>query len=971
MNYYQLQATSCYQFGQSSIKVDEYFSNLKRVGYAGGAFNDLNSLLCFPYLDENSLKYGLKGFFSSTINLKINDLVLKVCLFVLNEKGYINLVKLINENLEFYDLDLLKKHSVGLGLVIKTEDECFKDSKFLKDNELIFYKLNSIFDVFFFGIEIYSSLEQERIHFLREFIKEHNYIPIAFNKVNYLDNKNQFKSYLILKAIFEKTTLSLNDLEVKSGPYYVLSSKVLKSIYTIEEIENQELLVSKIDFKFNSKRDGLLEFSSTPDIDLKKLVFNGLKRINKDKDENYIQRVNYELDIISKMNFSNYFLIVSDYVNHFRNLGMNIGPGRGSACSSLVSYCLDITKIDPLKYNLYFERFLNPLRKGMPDIDIDFPDDERNKVIEYLIEKYGTNRVSQILTFSNLKTKAAIRRIGMVFNDIKQSCINTLSLTVSSEYNLENKLKRLLKDPYYKMIFNLTNLILDYPLTTSIHASGVILSNNSLFDEVYVKKDKINVSLYEYPFLEEQGFLKLDILGLANLSFIRKIKEEIIKNKKELVDPYTHLDDIKAYKLLNEKMVLDIFQLESIGIKRVILQIKPNNINDITAILALYRPGPMKNISTYANRKNNHVNYTLLDPRLKPILQDTYGILIYQEQILEIAKKIACFDGSKADLFRKVVSKKDSQKMHELKKDFIDGCVKNSLSLENSEKLYQSIEEFANYGFNKAHAVAYSYITYSLLFYKSNYPIEFYLTSLNNLSLSSSKFEDFCFEINKFKFKISTVNILYSSYKAVFINNTFYLGFESVSVLSEKFMDILIKEREIKQFDSFEDFAFRCDLSQFSDRELIALINSGALDCFNLSRKSLLDELDNIKMAFKFATSFSTLLLPTIKSSKQEKKTVIDFINEYLTLGVVLSMKLTDFIKNKVNINKLFVVLNVSIYNDGVKLTLINNFRTENIYISKNVNNISKNDILYIENYEQNYKKASYEYKIIKEEVNV
>lgn len=959
MNFYQLQTVTSFQFGKSSVKVDDYFSKLVKLDYQGGGVSDFNSLLSFPYLYQASKKYNLKPIFSSVIKINIRDIYLDICLVILNETGYRNLVYLNNYAKEIYQVDDLINHLDGLACILKTEDERFKQIDFLNRNNLAFNDLSKMFDIFFFGIEIYSKQDQVNVVNLRDFISNHSYLSLAFNKVCYLDNSSFYRSYKILEAIINKANISNDEYDSfdKSGPFFLLSKKVLESIYTLEEISNQEKLVSSIHFDFNSKRGELIRFTSINAKDeLKRLAYEGLKNKLNELDERYVARLEYELKIINQMNFNDYFLLVADYVNYFRKAGVKIGPGRGSCVGSLVAYALDIVQIDPIKYNLYFERFLNPSRHGLPDIDIDVEDDKRNDVITYLKNKYGANKVGLILTYSTLQLKAAIRRIGMVFNQIPPSRINLLvnslpNKPIKLEEELANnyRFKKLIQDPYFASILDKAKLILDYPISFSTHASGVIISSDDLFNKVPVSISNINIINYEFKFLEDMGYLKLDVLGLSNLTFIKQIEHLIELDDKKLVNPYLDLENKKTYEILNKLLVIDIFQLESAGIQQVISQIKPNNILDIAVILALYRPGPKKNVPIYASRKNNKISYKLITPKLLPILESTYGILIYQEQILEIAKQIAGFSPEKADIFRVVVSKKQLDKMHQLKQEFVQGCIKYSqLTSLQAEQIFAEIEEFANYGFNKSHAIAYSFITYTLLYYKANYPEEFYKVSLDKASLGEAKFRMICHELMEFSYDVKNPDINISNFETRFLNGHFYLGFSKIRSFSSKLADQILAERDKNgEFKSLSDFVFRVNIGEFSSVELTNLINSGCLDCFNYPRSELDKQIQNLEMAHKFSTSYNEDFLPVIEN-KYKPFTIDDFINEYLSLGVSLSYKLADFIQGERTYPNLFIVLdNPQYFEEQTRLTLISKYGKEVIYFPQ-VIQLKKGDIISI-----------------------
>lgn len=963
MEFYQLQTISCYDIGKSSIKLDEYVSRLEKLGYKGGGISDFKNLLAFPYLDKTTKNSSLKPIYSSIFPLKFNEYTFYLDLIILNEEGYLNLVKLYNLNKDNYLIEDLMRFNNGIACILKTEDDNFKNKDFLNNNVHLFLKLSQIYSNFYFGIEIYSYTDSKLIDTLREFINNHSYLGLAFPRVNYLDNNNGFKSFKILEAISNKTNLEEEDLN-NPGPYFLLSKNALESIYLPDEIKNVEELVNIIDFKFMKKRGGLLEFNK---IDSKKelseLSFKGLKqKLGDNPPLKYVERLNYELDIISKMNFCNYFLIVSDYVNHFRNSGVKIGPGRGSVCGSLVAFCLNITFVDPIKYNLYFERFLNPLRKGMPDIDVDVEDCKREEVINYLKNKYGDTKVGLILTFSNLQLKAALLRVGQVFNNIPKKRIELVSKSLSKKYKTfeeefkyNPKFNNLCKDSYYLDIVKKAKLIMEYPLTMSIHASGVIVSKDNLFDLVPIKIGQINTCLYEFSTLEEMGFLKLDVLGLSNLTFLHDIENLILANSKKLVNPYSNLEDKKTYDVLNKLEVVDIFQLDSYSSKNVLSQIKVNSINDLALVLALNRPGPIKNVSTFAKRKNENAQYKSINPKLDEILKSTYGILVYQEQIIEIAKKIALFSPSKADQFRKAVSKKDSLKMEELKQEFILGCLKNNLSKIEATNIFNLIEEFANYGFNKSHAVAYSFISYALAFYKANYMQEFYQVSLNKTSLPSLKFNSIYKELYNLKIDVVNPDINISNLGVRFLNNKYYLGLEFINNLNkETSINIVNNRNQNGEFKSLEDFLSRIDLEKMTVTEISNFINSGVLDRFNYSRKSLLENVNEIQLSYKFNISKSNSLLPYIKQ-KEKGFDYKDYINEINAIGVNLSMNISNLLEGKRKYNTLFIVSKKPIiYENRTYLSLVYKFGEMNLYYHQKLTDLNIGDLVSITNLSAN-----------------
>ena len=963
MKFYQLQTISSYQIGSSSINLESYVDFLSKLSYSGAGICDFNSINAFPYLDKACSKFKLKPVYLTTINFKDNE-IFKISLVILSEVGYLNLVKLINQHKDFYTFEDLENKTEGLACILKSEDNKMKDPIFLENSNKIFLKLSHLFYNFYFGIEIYSNNELIEIEKLRDFIYKHSYNSLAFPKVIYLDKKDGFKAFKFLHAIINKENLTEKDLE-NSGPYFVLTTNVLSKLYLEKEIENQDQLIKLIDFTFIKKRGSVIDFGPESKKTLHDLAYDSLvKKFNNKIPNNYLERMEYELKIIDKMNFNSYFLIVYDYVNHFRNSNdVKVGPGRGSAAGSLICYLLNIVRIDPLKYNLYFERFLNPLRQTMPDIDIDFASDKRNIVIKYLKDKYLDKRVSLIITYSSLKMKATLMRINKVFSDIPTKIIESISKSINKkeennsfkeEAKVNFRFKKLINDPYYLEIVKKASLVLFYPIAESTHASGVILSNVMLDEVLPLSKNKatltnkydlINIVDYENTYLEEMGFLKFDILGLNNLTFIDLIEKKIISNNKTLLNYEENLEDKKTFDVLNNLLVVDIFQLESYGIINALKQIKPTNIYDISVLLALYRPGPIKNISTYANRKNKHEKYILITPLLNDILKETYGILVYQEQVLEIAKKLANFDGGKADLFRRAISKKDESKILALKDEFIKGCEANKLTHNQAESIFKMIEAFADYGFNKAHSIAYSYITYNLLYLKANYPTEFYSISIDNLALNEEKFKRLKNELTFFSLEICGPNINYSQKQTSSIGNKLYIGFNKLKGLSDSMVENLLKEREKGNYISLVNFLFRN--SQYLDESsLISLIYCGALDEFKFSRKDLVKNIHEIFLSSSFSTSEETFILPIILKD-DGKKDVEDFINEYKVLNGVLSFELSSLIDGKSKYPFLFVVFDNPLYlhDDQTQLTLLSEYGIEKVYLNKHIN-VSKGDII-------------------------
>lgn len=950
MAYCQLQTISSFSFGKSSIKCKEYVERGEKLGYSSLAIADVNSVASFPYLYNSCQQSKVKAIYGSLVKVTCDDTQFEGELIVLNEEGYLSLMSIINLHRDTYFLEDFKS-AKGLAFILKTEGNEYKTSDYLNSKNGAFFKLSKTFDKFYFGIEIYSKEDMTSAKVLRNFIDFHSYSSLAFPKVIYLDSQTGYLAYSILKAIREKTLI---EKEEEKKPFFLLSQKSVEQIYTKKEILETEKLANSIDFQFMKKRGEVLKCElENSAATLKEEVYRGIeRRIGEDVPEEYKKRIEYELKVIDQMGFNDYFLIVSDYVNYAKTNNIKVGPGRGSAAGSLVSFALNITDIDPIKYNLFFERFLNPLRVTMPDIDIDFQDDKRMDVINYLKNKYGSSRVALIVTYSTLKVRSVVRHVGTVY-DIPEkrlskllNCLSPNAVDFVSEKNQNYRFKKLLQDKYYQDLIQKAEVVLNYPVNTSTHASGVILSNRDLKTNVPISNGEINIVGFEQSILEKMGYLKMDILALNYLTLLSDIESKIRLNGKTVPDISENLNDRNTFVLLNKGLLVKIPQIESRGMQQTVKMIKPVSIAEISSVLALYRPGPKENIPVYAARKNKKVPYKLINPKLEPILKDTYGIIIYQEQILQIVKEIAGFDGAKADLLRRAISKKNVQQMEQLKKDFLVGAQKNGLQEKEAQSIFMLIYEFANYGFNKSHSLAYSFITYTALYYKANFPEEFYQACLEKISLSDKSFVKLASEMRSFSYRIINPDINESKNTYTFKNGNFLAGFTQIKGFNRRVGDALINAREKNgKFSSLGNFIMRIPEEDLSESEFKLLIDSGALDGFGYSRKEISDKLSELSLARSFVQSEEDL--PLMKKEKV-KFSVEDFVKEFNALGAVLSSSIAKLIIGEANFFSLYILVEQPReYNGNYIVKGINNYSSRLLFLPKGVE-IEKYDIISI-----------------------
>lgn len=807
MNYTPLWIKTDYSILSSLIKIDDLISTLKKLNFKSAAICDDNLYGAMEFYTK-CIKNDIKPIIGLEVNLDYT-----ILLYAKNYKGYQNLCNintLINENK--FSFDELIKYINDLVLVLPYK---YKDKK---DIYIPYTK-----DLFI-G---YNNEDEE---------KKINGNKVYLNKT--LTLKKEDSKYL-------KYLYKIKDQDYTEGEDVsfieqvdVLSSKTTNYVSALCNLtilkKNDLLPIYNNDLEFNKEKY------------LTDLCITGLKkRLKGNVSLKYVERLKYELSVISKLNFCNYFLVVWDYVKYAKKNGIMVGPGRGSAASSLVSYSLGITDIDPLKYDLLFERFLNPNRVTMPDIDIDFDAEKRDEVIKYVEEKYGRKHVSGIITFSNLLAKQVIRDVARIFNVSGFKIDNLLKNFDDKKdlsYQLENiNVKRILSnDEVLRKIYDVSLHLEGLKRHISKHAAGVIISNKELSNYVplHLDSDGSYICGYTMNYIEDIGLLKMDFLGLKNLTIIDKV----IKNTNIKFSDIP-LDDKKTYELFAKGNLDGVFQFESQGMKKFIMELKPSNISDLIDAVALFRPGPMENIDTYVKRRHKKEKITYINEDLKDILSSTYGIIIYQEQIMQIARKMAGFSYAKADELRRAMSKKKEDLLLSYKEEFIIGGMNKGYDKETLDKVYNLILKFANYGFNKAHSVSYAIIGYKIAYLKVHYPLYFETEILNNIIGVSNKTKQIIDECKRLDVSIKTPNINLSTDKYIILNNELLFPLSVVRGIGVLTSREIVNERNLNgNFTSYLDFVRRC--YKLGRDVLRNLILSGALDIFNKTRKTLIENLN-------------------------------------------------------------------------------------------------------------------------------
>ena len=791
--------------------VDNHFSSL-------GILDD-NLCSSHLFLDECN-KNNIKGVVGLDYLLEDKHLYL----YPINNKGLkvlFNLTKdSIDNNIKINDL---KKYKDNIIAVVPYESrEIYKD-------------ISDIYD------EVYMSFKNEiEEHSVNDITKKSIYINniYALNK-----ESSKYINYLTLIQDNKK----LGEIEFVNYESNVLT----------KESYDTSFLVDKINISFDTSKRYIPEYTKDSKEFLYDLANKGLaKRLGGKVTKEYQDRLNYELKVISDMGFVDYFLIVYDYIKFAYKNNIYVGVGRGSAVGSLVAYSLGITWIDPLEYNLLFERFLNPERVSMPDIDIDFEDERRGEIVEYIKQKYGSEYVANIIAYGTMTAKEVLRTVAKI-NNIEDNMISNLIRNIDSKLSLqENKENAAVKDMLkhnYKLnkVYDEAFYLEGIKHHITVHAAGVVISSEKLRDLVPIVSNGSELLVgFTKDEIEELGLLKMDILSIKNLSLEFDILKDIETNDKKLDINKIRLDDKDVYQLFSNGDTSGIFQFESSGMKNFLRNSKPSSFNDLIISIAMFRPGPAQNIDTYIARKNNGASITYLHEDLKPILQDTYGILVYQEQVIEILKKMGGYTLGQADVIRKAISKKKIDVIEKEKIRFIENAKKLGYDENTVKKVFDLILPFAGYGFNKSHAVAYALFAYQMAYLKVHYKEYFYINLLNNNIGADAKIKEYLNEAKRAGIKVfkPDINKSYEIYK--YEDGGVRLPFTCIKGIGMVVGKDIVDLRGDKEFESYYDFIKRTSKKSINRRMLETLIMAGVFDSFNLTRKTLVN---NIETAIQYA----------------------------------------------------------------------------------------------------------------------
>ncbi len=860
MSFTHLYIKSGYSLMESTITIPKLIDKAKREKYEALALTDVGVLYGVISFYQACIANGIKPIIGLTVMIKdeqLNETVPCILLAKDNE-GYKQLIALstninTNGNAEVKK-SLLKTYTNNIVGILPATSFMEKSSS----EELMTYisSWSSLFsrDDFYVGVDRRSLDIIQSLQSLS--------IPLTgIQEVRYL-HENDDIAYDCLQSIRYGEKWDGTKINPKNKQLHFSTKEEMESLFQYiapEALANTERIKEKCNLEIDMNERYIPSFpvpnSLTADDYLKQLCNSKIDERYKERDDQIINRLNYELEIIQSMNYSDYFLIVADFIQYAKDNQIAVGPGRGSSAGSIVAYLLGITEVDPLEYNLLFERFLNPERLSMPDIDVDFSDVRRDEVIDYVREKYGQDHVAQIITFGTFAARSVLREL-MKALDIHEMDMNYVMREIPSQSNrtlteiLQEKeeLKAYVKQsPKLKLLFSIAVKIEGIPRNISTHAAGVVISKKKLTNHIPLTTGTNQTYLTQYAMgeLETIGLLKMDFLGLRNLSLIEKVNKAITYSKHRPLQ----LDDIPeqdeaTYQLLRKGHTNGVFQLESDGMKKVLQDLMPSTFEDIVAVNALYRPGPMDFIPVYIRRKKNLEPVSFPHPDLKPILSKTYGVLVYQEQIMQIANTIAGFTLGEADILRRAVSKKKESDIYKQKQVFITGCINNGYDKEVADEIFSWIVRFANYGFPRSHAVAYSKISYQLAYLKAHYPSAFYAELISGVRNQQEKINTYIQEFKKLNGNILPPDINKSFGKYVVERNDIRMGLSAIKGIGIQPIQEIIQVRKEGTFKNFFDFCMRVNLKVVSRAIIENLVLVGAFDSIYSNRASLLASID-------------------------------------------------------------------------------------------------------------------------------
>ena len=896
-NFNHFKIHSQYSICEGAIKIDELSDHCKTKKIKSIGLSDTSNLSGALEFSENISKVGTQPIIGTQIIFNFENNFGLLPIIAKNEIGYKKIIELSSKS--YLENDSLNEPHCNFNDLLNDPDgiillsgsvngligKLFDKAKFTEINQIYKNLKEKFKDNFYIEIQRHNDVNEKSFESFNLNLSKKLEIPIiASHEVYYLD-QSMYDAHDALMCIGSKTYLNDKNRIKLSNNHYFKSSDQMNELFSDlpEALQNNYNLPLRCNFRpvsskpilpnISSEKDGSADQTLINDsLDgLKNKFLNLFKMKNDDLNLNekftfYKERLDHELKIIIEMKYSSYFLIVSDYIKWAKNNDIPVGPGRGSGAGSLVAWCLSITDVDPIKFNLIFERFLNPDRISMPDFDIDFCEEKRDLVFKYLKSKYKDS-VAHIITFGKLKARMVIRDVGRVIG-LPYGFVDSISKMIPFEpsrpqkliecINNEPRLQKLIKeDTRVKKLIDLSLKLEGLNRNVATHAAGVVIADKKLTNTVPLYKDSsANLLLPSTQFdmysAENAGLIKFDFLGLKTLTVINKTQKLVNQKNKNFKIENINFDDQKVFEQLSTGNTVGIFQLESTGMREALMKMKPNHLEDIIALVALYRPGPMSNIPIYNDCKHGKQKPDYLHPNLEEILKPTYGVIIYQEQVMQIAQKLSGFTAGQADILRKAMGKKKRSELEKQKEKFIEGAVKNSISRDIAAGIFLKIEPFAEYGFNKSHAAAYAIIAYQTAYLKTYHPNEFFAASMTMDISNQNKLSEFYEELKRLNINIvrPDINNCFADFRSD--DKNFYYALGGIKSVGYEAISNIVNEREKNgKFKSINDFISRVNPKDINKLQLEGLAKAGAFDNINNNRQSLFNSIPNIILKSK------------------------------------------------------------------------------------------------------------------------
>lgn len=875
-----------YSLLDGACRIDRLMQKINDLGQTAVAITDHGVMFGCVDFYKAAKSHGIKPIIGCEVYVaprgrkdkifKLDSNPYHLILLCKNETGYKNLIKMVSiANSEgFYskprvDRELLEQYHEGLiclsGCLAGEVAQSLLSGDMNHALDTASY-FNEIFGDGNYFIEIQDHGMDEQRRILPDLIRISRLLSIplvATNDCHYID-KTDSEMQKILTCISTNHTLDEdNPLGFETEEFYVKSTGEMSSLFSIvpDAVTNTKRIADmcNFDFEFGVTK---LPYFSAPNGMANEDFFNLLcekgleKHYGPDVPESIRERLEYEKKIISSMGYTNYYLIVWDFINYARNNDIPVGPGRGSGAGSLAAYCMGITGLDPIKYNLIFERFLNPERVTMPDFDVDFCYEKRSRVIDYVIRKYGADHVAQIITFGTMAARLAVRDVGRVLNmpygqvdSVAKLIPSDLGMTLTKALEKSSELKRLYdSDKAVKKLLDLALKIEGMPRHASTHAAGVVITRDPVSDYVpLARNDENMVCQFTMTTIEELGLLKMDFLGLRTLTVIADCEDFIQEHEPEFSVEGISYDDPEVFAMLQKGETSGIFQLESGGMTQLIVNMRPVNLEDIIAVISLYRPGPMDSIPTYVENRRHPEKTTYKTPLLKPILEVTNGVTIYQEQVMQICQQLAGFSLGKADIVRRAMAKKKLEVMNQSRGEFVRGCIDNGVDSDIANELFDDMTSFASYAFNKSHAAVYALVAYQTAYLKCHYPVEFMAALMTSIMDNTNKLLEYIDECRRLGINLLPPDINRSTGAFTVEGHDIRFGLSAVKNVGRGVVAEIVDERKKGgDFYGFHEFLMRCDFSDLNRRALENMILCGAFDSLGKTRRSLFANLESL-----------------------------------------------------------------------------------------------------------------------------